>query len=57
MKIEKGLEFMKRIEEKLKRKVKYWRVSYLQASERERLSMGMFAVLILVYMWWASVIF
>ena len=48
---------MKRIEEKLKRKVKFWRVSYLQASGRERLSMGMFAVLILVYMWWASVIF
>lgn len=48
---------MKRIEEKLKRKVKFWRVSYLQASERERLSLGMFTVLILIYMWWASVIF
>jgi hypothetical protein len=48
---------MKRIEEKLKRKMKYWRISYLQASGRDRLSLGMFAVLILVYMWWVSLIF
>jgi hypothetical protein len=44
---------MKRIEEKLKRKMKYWRVSYLQASGRERLSIGMFALLMLTYVWWA----
>ena len=43
---------MKRIEEKLKRKVKYWRVSYLQASGRDRLSMGMFTMLMLIYTWW-----
>ena len=47
---------MKRIEEKLKRKVKYWRISYMQASGRERLHMGLFSVLILVYAWWVSII-
>jgi len=47
---------MKRIEEKLKRKVKYWRVSYLQASGRDRLSMGMFTMLMLIYMWWVILI-
>jgi hypothetical protein len=47
---------MKRIEEKLKRKVKYWRISYLQASGRERLSMGMFTMLMLIYMWWVILI-
>jgi hypothetical protein len=45
---------MKRIEEKFKRKVKYWRVSFLQASGRDRVSLGMFRVLILVYVWWVS---
>jgi len=47
---------MKRIEEKLKRKVKYWRISFLQASGRDRVSLGMFMILILVYMWWVSLI-
>lgn len=47
---------MKQIEEKLKRKVKYWRVSYLQASGRDRLSVGMFMIMILIYMWWVSLI-
>lgn len=47
---------MKRIEEKLKRKVKYWRISFLQASGRDRVSLGMFMTLILVYMWWVSLI-
>jgi hypothetical protein len=47
---------MKRIEEKLKRKVKYWRVSYMQASGRERLSMGMFTMLMLIYMWWVALV-
>jgi len=47
---------MKRIEEKLKRKVKYWRISFLQASGRDRMSLGMFIILILVYMWWVSLI-
>lgn len=43
---------MKRIEEKLKRKVKYWRISYMQASGRERLSIGLYSLLILIYLWW-----
>lgn len=52
----KGLYFMKRIEEKLKRKVKYWRISLLQTNGRDRVSLGLFMILILVYMWWVSLI-
>jgi hypothetical protein len=51
-----GLQHMKRIEEKFRRKVKYWRISLMQASGRDRMSLGMFMVLILVYMWWVSII-
>ena len=47
---------MKQLEEKFKRTVKYWRVGYLQASGRDRLSLGMFMILMLVYMWWFSLI-
>jgi hypothetical protein len=47
---------MKRIEEKLKRKVKYWRVSYLQASGRDRLSLGMFTMVMLIYTWWVILV-
>ena len=43
---------MKQIEEKLKRKMKYLRVSYKQASGRDRLSLGFYSLLILVYLWW-----
>ena len=43
---------MKQIEEKLKRKMKYLRISYKQASGRDRLSLGLYSVLILVYVWW-----
>jgi hypothetical protein len=43
---------MKQIEEKFKRKVKYWRISYKQANGRDRLHMGLYSVLILVYAWW-----
>jgi hypothetical protein len=43
---------MKQIEEKLKRKMKYLRVSYKQASGRDRLHIGLYSVLILVYLWW-----
>ncbi|HET9590381.1 MAG TPA: hypothetical protein VFO91_16460 [Anaerolineales bacterium] len=43
---------MKRIKEKFKRTVKYWRVSYMQASGRDRLSLGMFAFFMLAYTWW-----
>jgi hypothetical protein len=48
---------MKRIEEKLKRKVKYWRISYQQASEQDRLSIGLFALMILTYIWWVTLTF
>ncbi|HSJ87498.1 MAG TPA: hypothetical protein VK909_09845 [Anaerolineales bacterium] len=48
---------MKRINEKFKRTVKYWRVSYQQASDRERLSLYMFALLMLIYAWWAMIVF
>jgi hypothetical protein len=54
--VEKGMMFMKRLEEKFKRTVKYWRISYKQASERERLVMGMLALMILTYAWWVIVV-
>jgi len=37
---------MKRLEEKLKRTVKYWRISYQQSREKDRLSIVMFALLV-----------
>lgn len=43
---------MKRIKDKFKRSVKYLRVSYQQASGRERLSLGMFVLMMLTYVWW-----
>lgn len=48
---------MKQIEEKFKRKVKYLRISYKQASGRDRLLLGLYSVLILVYAWWYFLIF
>ena len=48
---------MKQIEEKIKRKVKYWRISFRQASGRDRLSMGLFSLLLLVYAWWVFIVF
>ena len=48
---------MKQIEEKFKRKMKYWRVSYQQASGRDRLSMGLFSLLMLAYTWWVFLVF
>jgi hypothetical protein len=47
---------MKQIEEKLKRKMKYWRISYKQASGRERLYIGLYSLLILVYAWWVFLV-
>jgi len=47
---------MKQIREKLRRKVKYWRISYKQASGPDRLSLGMFALVMLVYAWWAMLV-
>jgi hypothetical protein len=48
---------MKRIKEKFKRTVKYWRISYHQANGRDRLSMGLFALLMLAYTWWVILVF
>ena len=53
----KGDYPMKQIEEKFKRKVKFWRVSYQQASGRDRLSMGLFSLLMLAYAWWVFLVF
>jgi len=47
---------MKQIEEKFKRTVKYWRICYKQASGRDRLYMGLFSLLVLVYAWWIMVV-
>jgi len=52
----KGDYFMKQIEEKFKRTVKYWRISYKQASGRDRLYIGLFSLLVLVYAWWITVV-
>jgi len=47
---------MKPIKEIFRRKMKYWRVSYMQASGRDRLSIGMFALLMATYVWWVIVV-
>ena len=47
---------MKRIKEKYKRIVKYWRVSYEQASGSDRLVMGMCTLAMLVYAWWVLLV-
>ena len=48
---------MKQIEEKLKRKVKYWRITYQQANGQERLYLGLFALMMLAYIWWVALTF
>ena len=47
---------MKPIREKFKRTVKYWRVSYKQASGKDRLLIGMGALVVLVYAWWVTLV-
>lgn len=47
---------MKQIEEKLRRTMKYLRVSYKQASGRDRLYLGLFGLMMLVYAWWAFIV-
>jgi len=54
--IERRLYFMKQIEEKFKRTVKYWRISYKQASERDRMFIGLLTLMVLVYTWWVIVV-
>jgi hypothetical protein len=48
---------MKQIKQKYARIVKYWRVSYKQSSERDRLILGVFTLLMLTYVWWAMLAF
>lgn len=48
---------MKQKKEKIRRVLKYWRVMYMQAGRQERLSMAMFIVVILMYLWWAMLTF
>lgn len=43
---------MKRIKEKYARIVKYWRISYRQASKEERLLLGLSLLIMLTYLWW-----
>jgi hypothetical protein len=47
---------MKQIEEKFKRTVKYLRISYKQASGRDRLYLGLFGLMVLVYAWWVILV-
>lgn len=54
--LRKRLYFMKRIEDKFKRIVKYLSISYKQTSGRDRLAIGMFLML-LAYEWWLIMAF
>ena len=47
----------KRIREKLKRMMKYWRVRYRQSSERERLTLYLLVFLVFSYAWWVLIVF
>ena len=42
----------KRLNEKFKRTIKYWRVRYQQTSARDRLNLSLFAFLMIAYTWW-----
>jgi len=48
---------MKRIKEKFKRTVKYWHISYQQASGRDRMVLGMVVMMLLAYAWLAIQVF
>lgn len=47
---------MKQIEEKFKRKVKYLRVRYQQSTGRDRLYLGLYGLLVIIYAWWVMVV-
>ena len=47
---------MKQLREKVKRTIKYVRVSYKQASGKERLLMGMCTLVMLIYTWWVILV-
>jgi hypothetical protein len=48
---------MKRIEEKVKRTWKYLRVSFQQTRGRDRLHLYLFALTMLIYTWWVTLVF
>ena len=48
---------MKPKKDKFRRVVKYWRVRYIQASSQERVSLALFIVVMLMYFWWAMLVF
>lgn len=48
---------MKQLKEKLKRQVKYLRVSYQQTQGRDRVNLYMFALLMLIYVWWVMMVY
>jgi hypothetical protein len=48
---------MKQKKDKFRRVVKYWRVRYVQASSQDRLSVALFIVVMLLYIWWAMGVF
>lgn len=47
---------MKQKKNRFKRVVKYWRVRYVQASKQDRLSVALFIVVMLTYLWWAVMV-
>jgi len=48
---------MKQKKDKFRRVVKYWRVRYIQASSQERVSLALFIVVMLTYLWWTILVF
>ena len=42
----------KKLNDKFKRSIKYWRVRYQQSTQRERLNLTLVAFLALTYVWW-----
>ena len=48
---------MKRIKEKSRRIVKYWRVRYQQASGDERMWVGLYVLAVLAFAWWVMLVF
>ena len=49
-------EKMKQLKEKLKRRMKYLRVSYQQTRGQERLSIFLFVLMMFIYAWWALLV-
>lgn len=43
---------MKKLKDRIRRKIKYYRVGFHQASKEDRVGLGMSALGVLVYVWW-----